>query len=375
MELETEMIKLDIVVPSKEPSFALKLQLKIVFKVIELCKQYNNLEVRFIFNFNCTNNKKNNFLPQNEKIIYHYNGTDLGFDMNVFQSIFKSNADYVHILSDNDYRSIDYWKAMFSSVELINNLKNEELWPLLILPTSKYILDYVEHHPYWYEKGARLLFEYANQSKMVDLNTSDELMATAVMCSSQLSHFIIRRSDEVQYLINEICSKKNLSSYFKSGLPHSLYLIEALNIELKNHKNIYVLPFISPSLDTDLPEKKRSKWFHNSTFIGQNLLYNIKYKPEDNCIELPQRLRNISSEINDYLTSFGLRILLNDCHYFEKKIVEEWLSYISIDEKDSKKYFPKYFKRTLYKIKKNLLYYLFYWPTFLFRYYKIVSKK
>lgn len=357
------MITLDIIIPSKGRSTALLLQKRLVQEILNVSDDFPNLKVQFIFSFNCSECNLGAFI-KSKRVHVSFNNDNLGFDKNVFKSLSLSNADYMHLLSDNDYRTIDYWINLFNLLSSLDENGNKDQYPHLIVPVSKLSLRYTSSYPSWHRSGTEALYDNAIKNTAYQINNDSSELASIVLSVSQISHFVVRRIPELKGFLKEILSNNVSSIILNSGVPHSIYLIKLIKVLSQSSKSITIRPFFAPCLLTSFPEKQRSIWFYDSTFIGQRNLY----KSDEELIDFPDRVRNAYRELSDYLILFGLAMLARECYFLNIDNIERWINSAGIPVGNIQKYNPNKISRLFHKYKTNCIYYFYRSPYFIIRF-------
>jgi hypothetical protein len=112
------------------------------------------------------------------------------------------------------------------------------------------------------------------------------------------------------------------------------------------------------------PEKQRSIWFYDSTFIGQRNFY----KSNLQIINISEEVRNAYLELSDYLSLFGWAMLVRECYFIKIYEVERWINSLNMPESEIQKY--KHNKNSILfqKLKLNCIYYFYRAPSFILRY-------
>jgi hypothetical protein len=363
------MLSVDILIPSKGKSPSLYFQKILVTEILNVSEKFPTISVKFIFSFNCSSNELGSFIDS-KHVKANFNNSNLGFDLNVFRAISLSTADYIHLLSDNDYRDIDYWYEFFGVLSSIDQTVDISNYPQILIPVSRLLLLHSLDYPNWHRNGTESLYLNATNNTSFDISGESIELGSVILNVSQLSHFIVKRNSELQNYLLEMLNGKVSTILLKSGIPHSIYLIEMFKILTRDAIPIRIKPFLSPCLLTSFPEKQRSNWFYDSTFIGQRNLY-MKYSDSD---EIPFGVRRISNELSDYLTSFGLIMLVRECYFFKTNDIETWLNSTKANVSNSDHYNPSNFLRFKYKIRQFIVYFLYRYPTFVFRYLHLLLK-
>jgi hypothetical protein len=360
------MITLDIIIPSKGRSTALILQKRLVQEILNVSDGFPNIKVKFIFNFNCAECDLGSFI-KSKRVRVSFNNENLGFDINVFKSLSLSNADYMHLLSDNDYRTIDYWIIIFNLLSNINENCKKDEYPDVLVPVSKISLRYASSYPSWHRKGTEELYDNAKKNTTYQINNDSIELVSTVLSVSQISHFVIKRAPELQGFLMKALNNNLSSVILKSGVPHSIYLIEMIKILSQYSESIKIKPFFAPCLLASFPEKRRSNWFYDSTFIGQRNLY----KSDEELVDFPDGIRNTFSQLSDYLTIFGLKMLAHECYFIKIDHIVRWVSSVDMPAINLQQYNPNNFSRLIHEIKLNLIYYFYRSPLFVLRFFRL----
>ena len=363
------MVTLDIVVPSKGRSKALLMQLMVLKGVLDLSKCYRDIRVSVYVSVNASNELFDGLIKRYPEILFHFNNVNLGFDKNVLTGICLTTADYIHVLSDNDYRSFEYWQALFGQLEKLGiDNKYKASYPLMFVPVAKELNKAINTYPDWYAAGISKLCSSAEIGASIYCDESDQLLASILQATSQISHVIIRRNDNVQASMRNLVKSEENNVLVNTGLPQSVYFLALVIEHLKQAEQVCFKPFTTPCLLAFVPELHRSAWFYDSTFIGQRRLYSVT-KEE---FRLPLGIKNLSPQIISFLDSVGYTLLLQDCVYHSDTNISRWLERTNKSPSEIERYRLEMKQRIAYKAKKTLAMYLKNLPTFVIRYFAII---
>lgn len=359
------MLTLDIVLPTKGNTLSLRMQLKILHYVLKLSTIYEFLKVNVIISVNDNSVGFSSLIERYSEFVFHFNNSNLGFDRNVFKGICYAKGDLIHILSDNDYRSLDYWILLFAELNSFGQTqcKNSEL-PIVFVPLASKLNSSTSSYPEWYALGIQALDAASKNNQLVHCNEYDHLLGTLLQVTSQISHVIVKRSSVVQNLVQTIILADDEDTLANTGLPQSIYLICLLNTELAVHNKVAIKPFLVPCLLAVVPEKHRSKWFYDSTFFGQVSLYKIN----DDRLQLPFALTEISDSIVNFLYDVGINLLIFDCAFHAQASIERWTGSLSKDQLVAKRLNITLFEKFYLRLRKNVGFFLKSLPLFSMRY-------
>jgi hypothetical protein len=158
---------------------------------------------------------------------------------------------------------------------------------------------------------------------MICLKDRPDLICSSILASAQISHFICRTDHQVIQTMLDEQGNDFKSKVFCTGIPQSLYLFECI---AKNKGEFKVLPFFSPCLLVTAPEMSRSRWFYESTFIGQRHFYEhfscITKKTSD---FISPEIKLYFLESSKYLIEIGKVTLKNDISRFDNQSIYSWL--------------------------------------------------
>jgi hypothetical protein len=359
------MITLDVIVPTKGRSRALIMQLKLLQRVITFSKSFSCIDVNVLITVNNSKDTFKELVIRYPKFKFHFNNKNLGFDKNVFQGICLGTADYVHILSDNDYRSLAYWTALFEQLESLSIDKNKQsVYPLMFVPVAKELKNAIGTYPSWYAAGISKLCSYAENKEVIRCAEDDHLLSTILQATSQISHVVVQRNIVVQKFIKDLLKADVNDELVRTGLPQSIYLIALMSRNFEQSGQVFFKPFITPCLLAFVPETHRSVWFYDSTFTGQRLLYEV----DNPKLKLPSGVKDLSNEIISFLNNVGCNLLIHECAYHNKSNINRWLLPIIKNESQMKRYQISFGRSVVCKLKKTLSFYLKNVPIFWARY-------